>query len=455
MELSSNLLSQFFLFSAYILELDNIDGFNRDIFTILKLYERGFLESEKEFPYNNFYNFLNNVDYILLHSYYQRINDSKEYDDKLKNYLKIIAQKLKIFDSKEKGIRRNIRNFKSMKMDCVPIDFKNSLYERQFTRKQKNSSNKSLQFKNSLLFDEKYFLNNSLYNYMRRKNTEQEKNPLKMNVLNLYKKYKKTTKDPLQLVEEIAVHIYLFILKKSLHKIQPEIITPKLLLNLSNSVEFQPIKDLVAELQVIDLKYLLIISDEHKYAFWLNIFNFLMVFAVIYRKEILLTYYEWHKLKMNSYFNIGGINFSLYEIETNILRNNYMAKKLFSEIIDFPKGDSRNKFKIENDIKYINFAISEPMTSSFKLQLYFPQTIQKQVLKNAIDYFNSRILVDGKNILVKIPEYLSWVDDNFLGNLNYYKPVINNDVYDFIKKNQDKVEFIKHDWSLNFSDSIV
>jgi hypothetical protein len=299
MELSSNLLSQFFLFSAYILELDNIDGFNRDIFTILKLYERGFLESEKEFPYNNFYNFLNNVDYILLHSYYQRINDSKEYDDKLKNYLKIIAQKLKIFDSKEKGIRRNIRNFKSMKMDCVPIDFKNSLYERQNTRKQKNSSNKSLQFKNSLLFDEKYFLNNSLYNYMRRKNSEQEKNPLKMNVLNLYKKYKKTTKDPLQLVEEIAVHIYLFILKKSLHKIQPEIITPKLLLNLSNSVEFQPIKDLVAELQVIDLKYLLIISDEHKYAFWLNIFNFLMVFAVIYRKEILLTYYEWHKLKMN------------------------------------------------------------------------------------------------------------------------------------------------------------
>ena len=32
---------------------------------------------------------------------------------------------------------------------------------------------------------------------------------------------------------------------------------------------------------------------------------------------------------------------------------------------------------------------------------------------------------------------------------------MNNDVYDFINKNQDKVEFIKHDWSLNFSDSIV
>jgi hypothetical protein len=311
------------------------------------------------------------------------------------------------------------------------------------------------------LQDEKNFLNNSVYNYFNSKrNSEIEgntnnNNQLKINVLNLYKKYKKTTKDPLQLVEGIAVHIYLFILKKSLHKMQPEIITPKLLLTLQSSVEFQPIKDLVAELQVIDLKYLLQISDKHKITFWLNTFNFLMIFAVIYRKENLLTYYEWHKLKKNSYFNIGGINFSLYEIETNILRNNYMSKKLFSEIIDFPKGDSRNKFKIDNIIKYLNFAISEPMTSSFKLQIYFPQTIEKQILTNAIDYFNSRIIVDGKNILVKIPEYLSWVDDNFLENLSYYKRIMNNDVFDFIQKNQDKVEFIKHDWSLNFSDSIV
>ena len=393
----------------------------------------------------------------MIHNYYQRISDSKEYNDKLKVYLNILALKLKQLDSEGKGMRRKFRVFKSMKIDAVPEELKTAIRERKSSKIKKTLSNKSLfLFKNSLIIDDKNLLNNSLYNYLlKRKNNEQEGNPLKINILNLYKKYKKTTKDPLQIIEEIAVNICLFILKKSLHKIQPEIITQKLLMNLSNTIEFQQIKELVAELQVIDLKYLLNIRDEHKICFWLNIFNFLMIFAVIYRKEILLTYYEWHKFKKNAYFNIGGINLSLYEIETNILRNNYMAKKLFSEIIDFPKGDSRNKFKIEYNIKYLNFAISEPMTSSFKLQLYFPQTIEKQILKNAIDYFNSRIIIDGKNILVKIPEYLSWVDDNFLGNLNYYKPIINNDVFDFIQKNQDKVEFIKHDWSLNFSDSIV
>ena len=456
-DINSKEISQFLLFSAFILELDNVDGFNKDIFTILKLYERGFIENDKEFSYFNFYNFLNTIDYIMIHNYYQRISDSKEYNDKLKVYLNMLALKLKQLDSKGKGMRRKFRVFKSMKIDAVPEELKTAINERKSSKIKKTLSNKSLfLFKNSLIIDDKNLLNNSLYNYLNsRKNKEQEGNPLKINILNLYKKYKKTIKDPLQIIEEIGVNICLFILKKSLHKIQPEIITQKLLMNLSNTTDFQQIKELVAELQVIDLKYLLNISDKHKICFWLNIFNFLMVFAVIYRKEILLTYYEWHKFKKNAYFNIGGINLSLYEIETNILRNNYMAKKLFSEIIDFPKGDSRNKFKIEYDIKYLNFAISEPMTSSFKLQLYFPQTIEKQILKNAIDYFNSRIIIDGKNILVKIPEYLSWVDDNFLGNLNYYKPVINNDVFDFIQKNQDKVEFIKHDWSLNFSDSIV
>ena len=461
-EINSNELTQFLLFAAFILELDNAEGFNKHIFTILKLYEKSFVENDKEFSYNNFYKFLNKIDYVMLHSYYLRINDSKEYDnDKIKIYLNIIALRLKQIESKEKGIKRKLRTFKSMKIVCLPEAFKSAMNERKSSKgflRGDNSSNKSIyQFNNTILLDEKNILSNSVLNYFNsRKYSEQEgNNPLKINILNLYKKYKKTNKDPLQLIEEIAVHIYLFILKKSLHKIQPEIITPKLLINLQNSPEFQPIKDLVAELQVIDLKYLLKISDEHKTTFWLNIFNFLMIFAVIFRKENLLTYYEWHKLKKNAYFNLGGINFSLYEIETNILRNNYMSKKLFSEIIDFPKGDSRNKFKLDNIIKYMNFAISEPMTSSFKLQIYFPQTIEKQILKNAIDYFNSRIIVDGKNILVKIPEYLSWVDDNFLGNLNYYKDIMNNDVYDFINKNQDKVEFIKHDWSLNFSDSIV
>ena len=211
----------------------------------------------------------------------------------------------------------------------------------------------------------------------------------------------------------------------------------------------------MAELQVIDLKYILNVKDNHKTSFWLNILNFLVVFAVIYKKENILTNYEWHKLKKNSYFNIGGFNFSLQEIEMNIIGNNNKSKTFYEEMTSFAIGDSRNKYKIDNVIKYVNFGIFEPMSYSFKLQMYFPQTIEKQILKNAIDYFSNKIIFDGKKVVVKLPEYLLWVDDNFLKNLELYEPMINKDLFDFMVNNKDKVEFVKHDWALNFSHAVM
>jgi hypothetical protein len=146
-DINSKEISQFLLFSAFILELDNVDGFNKDIFTILKLYERGFIENDKEFSYFNFYNFLNTIDYIMIHNYYQRISDSKEYNDKLKVYLNMLALKLKQLDSKGKGMRRKFRVFKSMKIDAVPEELKTAINERKSSKIKKTLSNKSLFFR--------------------------------------------------------------------------------------------------------------------------------------------------------------------------------------------------------------------------------------------------------------------------------------------------------------------
>ena len=450
--------SQFSLMSAFILELDSVKGFNNNILVIFKLYERSFLMNELEFSYANFYSLLTKLDYLMLHQYYQNIINSKEYDNlKMKEYLNIIYLRLKQMEAEGRGIRRKVRIFKTMKLNYSGDALIQELQKRRFSRKYNKLSTKSiLQYQNLMNLDHN-FLNASLYHLLSmRKGSENEgNNPLKMNILNMYKKYKRTTKDPSQIIEEIGILINLFIVQKSLHKLQPEVITSKFLSNLSNTEEFKKIKDLVAELQVIDLTYLLNVRDNHKTAFWLNILNFLLIFAVIYKKENILTNYEWHKLKKNSYFNIGGFNFSLQEIEMNIIGNNNKSKTFYEEMTSFPRGDSRNKFKIDKVVKYVNFGIFEPMTYSFRLQIYFPQTIENQILKNAIDYFSSKIIFDGKNILVKLPEYLLWVDDNFLKNLDIYKPLINKDLFDFMNKNKDKVEFVKHDWSLNFAHSII
>ena len=451
--------SQFLLMAAFLLQFDTTSGFNNNIYTILKLYEKSYMMNELEFSYSDFSDFINLLDYVMLHRYYQDIIDSKEYDNlTMKKYINIIYQNLKQKEEQGKGIRRKVRIFRTVKLNNNSGDaLIQELQKKGFPKNYNKLSNKNIfQYRNLMNFDKNY-INVSLYHLLTmRKNSENEgNNPLKMNILNMYKKYKKTAKDPSQIVEEIGILMCLFILQKSLHKLQPEVITSKFLSTLNNSEEFKKIKDVVAELQVIDLKYLLNVKDNHKTSFWLNILNFLVIFAIIYRKENILTNYEWHKLKKNSYFNIGGFNFSLQEIEMNIIGNKNKSKTFYEEMTSFPRGDSRNKFKIDNPVKYVNFGIYEPMNFSFKLQIYFPQTIENQILKNAIDYCSSKIIFDGNNILVKIPEYILWVDDNFLKNLDFYKHIINADIFDFMNKNIDKVEFIKHDWSLNFSHSVT
>ena len=451
--------SQFLLMAAFLLQFDTTSGFNNNIYTILKLYEKSYMMNELEFSYSDFSDFINLLDYVMLHRYYQDIIDSKEYDNlTMKKYINIIYQNLKQKEEQGKGIRRKVRIFRTVKLNNHSGDaIIQELQKKGFPKNYNKLSNKNIfQYRNLMNFDKNY-INVSLYHLLTmRKNSENEgNNPLKMNILNMYKKYKKTAKDPSQIVEEIGILMCLFILQKSLHKLQPEVITSKFLSTLNNSEEFKKIKDVVAELQVIDLKYLLNVKDNHKTSFWLNILNFLVIFAIIYRKENILTNYEWHKLKKNSYFNIGGFNFSLQEIEMNIIGNKNKSKTFYEEMTSFPRGDSRNKFKIDNPVKYVNFGIYEPMNFSFKLQIYFPQTIENQILKNAIDYCSSKIIFDGNNILVKIPEYILWVDDNFLKNLDFYKHIINADIFDFMNKNIDKVEFIKHDWSLNFSHSVT
>ena len=451
--------SQFLLMAAFLLQFDTTSGFNNNIYTILKLYEKSYMMNELEFSYSDFSDFINLLDYVMLHRYYQDIIDSKEYDNlTMKKYINIIYQNLKQKEEQGKGIRRKVRIFRTVKLNNHSGDaLIQELQKKGFPKNYNKLSNKNIfQYRNLMNFDKNY-INVSLYHLLTmRKNSENEgNNPLKMNILNMYKKYKKTAKDPSQIVEEIGILMCLFILQKSLHKLQPEVITSKFLSTLNNSEEFKKIKDVVAELQVIDLKYLLNVKDNHKTSFWLNILNFLVIFAIIYRKENILTNYEWHKLKKNSYFNIGGFNFSLQEIEMNIIGNKNKSKTFYEEMTSFPRGDSRNKFIIDNPVKYVNFGIYEPMNFSFKLQIYFPQTIENQILKNAIDYCSSKIIFDGNNILVKIPEYILWVDDNFLKNLDFYKHIINADIFDFMNKNIDKVEFIKHDWSLNFSHSVT
>jgi hypothetical protein len=146
----------------------------------------------------------------------------------MSKYINIIYQRLK---TKEEGIRRKTRNFRTVKLNHLGDALIQELEKKGFYKIYSKLSNKSVfQYRNLNNFGQNY-INVALYHLLtRRKNSENEgNNPLKMNILNMYKKYKKTTKDPSKIVEEIGILMFLFILQKSLHKLQPEVITSKFL----------------------------------------------------------------------------------------------------------------------------------------------------------------------------------------------------------------------------------
>ena len=66
-------LSQFLLMAAFLLQFDTTSGINNNIYTILKLYEKSFMMNELEFSYSEFSDFINVLDYVMLHRYYENI----------------------------------------------------------------------------------------------------------------------------------------------------------------------------------------------------------------------------------------------------------------------------------------------------------------------------------------------------------------------------------------------
>lgn len=472
---------------------------------ILKLFEKSYIMNSFCFSRARFYQFLDEFTYSELSLIANKLNLEHNFQN-IKNIKKIISLKLtkmskvrkltisnsngnssyalyskrnsqssnsplfhtpvqnEIPDNNNNNMNLDISDIGKQKSDCPPKDLKrrSTLDVRRLKSSLRVSKMLSLAHNDFDSITRQSYVND---NYDGRTDGERiieilkvnNESPIdklvKINIINLYDKYICSDKDPLQLIEDIAVNIYTLIIKHAFNKLKSELLTKNSLRNISNTSEFQHIKDLVSELQAVNLG-LILNNDKNKLCFWLNCYNFLVIFTIFYKKEIILTYYEWYKFLKNSFFNIGGYEISLYEIENCILRNKTTSFILYGETIHFTKDDKRNKLKFNTSNKYIEFCISIPTISSPSLQIYFPNTLNKQITTNTIEFFNSKITVDIEKSIVNIPEYLLWIDEKFLDRIDKYQEVCSSDFIDFLKKYQKNSNYVKYDFTLNFSNSV-
>ena len=306
-------------------------------------------------------------------------------------------------------------------------------------------SNKSLNSLRKIYIQRKISQNLNSCNYLllgnfQNLNSYNSNDSINLNKINI---------DPIATTEKICTKLYIYLSSMKIENFNEDNFDINFFRNLAHSEEFNEIKDLILSLKNISIDNL---SENPKYyyCFWLNIFNFLTIFAVIYKCETISNYYEWYRFLKNSYFTIGNVEISLFEIESYILRDKSVIDNIYGKILN---NISLNLPKIEKYDHLINFGISLPTISSPCIKMYFPMNFLESLKFNAFEFFSRNLGIDMQEETIFIPEYANWIDPNFSEKINNYKDCIPNEFLNYVNSHKLKLKIIedKYDWKLSYA----
>jgi hypothetical protein len=197
-------------------------------------------------------------------------------------------------------------------------------------------------------------------------------------------------------------------------------------------------------------------TREEQLAFWLNIYNSLIINAVIefnVQKSVTEGLFGIFKFFRQAAYDIGGLRFSLEEIEHGVLRANaghpYMPWK------QFRVSDPRLKYMLSETDPRIHFALNCASESCPPISVYSAENINSQLDLAASNFVsqNVRIGRDRKNIIIS--KIFQWYKNDFGGNVGVLKFLENYLPYGERRKlimnngNQTKIKYQNYDWHLN------
>ena len=204
------------------------------------------------------------------------------------------------------------------------------------------------------------------------------------------------------------------------------------------------------------LKYLKIDTINTKVkclAFWLNCFNYLIIFVIFYRNWNIVGEKKWKKFLRNVKFEIGGKYFSFSDMEYIIFKkpsffsSTYKApdeiKKLNIEKIN---GDK----KYDDYSKYIPFLLFLPIKKFLSPSLYDETNFDNQVEQRIKKYINKYIYIDEKKHLWCSELLLKYESNIFGKGLKKFESFFKPGIYSKIKeKKYKKIDSQKLTWNLN------
>ena len=154
---------------------------------------------------------------------------------------------------------------------------------------------------------------------------------------------------------------------------------------LKKSREYQQYQTATAFLQQLALSSL---SSRHEQlAFWINLYNFLCIDAVL-KLGVRASVQDVKEFFMKASYRLGEFVFSLDDIEHGILRNN--QHKPYSLFRQFSSTDPRNKFCLTPLDPRVHCCFACATKSSPPLAVYMPENLDQQ-----LDHAVARYVLDG------------------------------------------------------------
>ena len=206
-------------------------------------------------------------------------------------------------------------------------------------------------------------------------------------------------------------------------------------------------RELVGELKNIDLTQLK--NHKNKICFWLNCFNYLLLYTIFYKKWNISDEKSWKSFFKNVKYNIGGNRYSFNDMQYIIFHKTYFFTTGYKPN-DVVKKNSLDQ-KLNETLNTSPFTLYLPTKEFFGPIVYEENTVEKYFTKRKINYTFSFITIDNKKI--NVTELFLIYEPNFFSNkvLNKYKDILDKMTYEFLtKKKYSDISTKSLKWEMNF-----
>ena len=221
---------------------------------------------------------------------------------------------------------------------------------------------------------------------------------------------------------------------------------------LKDSQTYKIYKDCVGKLKRFDLSFLS--SREEQLAFWINMYNSLIIDAVIHF-GIQKSVWEagWGFFRKAAY-NIGGLRYSADDIEHGILRGNRPHPLL--HLRQFAKNDPRLTHIVKPVEPRTHFTLVCASQSCPLITVYHADEIEVELDGATKTFINAGgVVAEPGKEQVSLSRIFSWYQGDFGGRSGVLEFILDNlregPEKDYLQKNTRRVriKYQKYNWSLN------